>query len=319
MVSAAGDIRSVGLDGADAAIDAAAAAPESACAKFAGPETAATIAEAHERVQLERAARVARLMADFPAAMGSADAAFLQADEALIRRDAPTAAAVLAGTTAFLLPYHAVTPAPDGYAARVVAAKDRSLHTNAISALANGGTSVASRRYADAENSYRVGVDALRQVSAQYAAQVSVTQLQTDLDGALERVGPRANAERERQLAIAAKEARASLAAQARADKAAAAEKARSDKAAAETAALMQVCGEKPVIGAWDGELSAVNRYVQAVVSDPDVDVENCTQPVLTDHCWRSSCEVIGKNVFNATVRQRQTFLIAKNSVIGTE
>ena len=78
----------------------------------------------------------------------------------------------------------------------------------------------------------------------------------------------------------------------------------------AEDGAYAAACGKKPAIGGWDGELVGLESALQRTAHDPDsIDVENCTDPVLTSrNCWVSTCDVRGRNAFGAKVLQRKTF-----------
>jgi cell division protein FtsB len=86
-----------------------------------------------------------------------------------------------------------------------------------------------------------------------------------------------------------------------------------------ERAAYLAICGERPqgCGGGWDGECIGTEPAFKRVAHDPsDVDVENCSQPVLTkDDCWHSTCTVIARNGFGARVRQRYVFRFSKLGV----
>jgi hypothetical protein len=94
-------------------------------------------------------------------------------------------------------------------------------------------------------------------------------------------------------------------------------------RAAAERQALSAMCGNSPPsVGGWDGELIGSEQYVQRTAHDPEsIDVENCTQPVLTRQlCWTSVCDVRGRNAFGAMVLNRLRFSVGRNnSILGTE
>lgn len=78
--------------------------------------------------------------------------------------------------------------------------------------------------------------------------------------------------------------------------------------------AYAALCGPAPVVGAWDGELVGLERALKETANDPDsIDVENCTQPVLTKgRCWMSTCNVRGKNAFGALILLRKTYAHSK-------
>ena len=86
-------------------------------------------------------------------------------------------------------------------------------------------------------------------------------------------------------------------------------------KAEAEKEALKQLCGDAPRVSGWDGDLIAVTRFMKDNANDPgSIDVEGCTQPILTKKCWQSTCTVRGKNAFGATIANRPTFYIRQVS-----
>ncbi|HEX2880023.1 MAG TPA: hypothetical protein VHO25_10875, partial [Polyangiaceae bacterium] len=80
-------------------------------------------------------------------------------------------------------------------------------------------------------------------------------------------------------------------------------------KQAAEEA-YRKLCGPKPVWSGWDGEIVGLESAIARSAHDPDsIDVENCTDPVLmTQRCWRFTCEVRGNNAFGAKVLNVRTF-----------
>jgi hypothetical protein len=93
---------------------------------------------------------------------------------------------------------------------------------------------------------------------------------------------------------------------------AAIAERERREAAAAE--ALAAVCGPKPSISSWDGEVIGLERALKKTAHDPDsIDVENCTDPILTKkRCWITTCDVRGKNMFGAKIYQRKQYSVSR-------
>ncbi len=76
-------------------------------------------------------------------------------------------------------------------------------------------------------------------------------------------------------------------------------------------AALKAVCGSSPTVSAWDGGISAVDRFMELTAHDPkSINSENCTTPVLTDICWKTTCTVRGKNAFGALIANTYTFYL---------
>jgi hypothetical protein len=92
-------------------------------------------------------------------------------------------------------------------------------------------------------------------------------------------------------------------------------QKAREEREREEVAALSARCGKKPLQSAWDGEVLAATAYVERTAHDPDsIEVKNCTVPQLTKKsCWVTTCEVRGKNAFNAMRFNRIRFTIGKH------
>lgn len=86
--------------------------------------------------------------------------------------------------------------------------------------------------------------------------------------------------------------------------------KAKADKEAAYAA----LCGDKPGLSAWDGEVIGLESQLRESANDPDsIDVEKCTDPQLTtDNCWVVTCNVRGKNGFGALILLRKTYYYSK-------
>lgn len=98
-----------------------------------------------------------------------------------------------------------------------------------------------------------------------------------------------------------------------------AAERLGRDRAA--RAAQLQRCGARPSLSPWDGELIGSESYMQRIANDPDsIDVEQCTSPSLavsTQHCWLSTCSVLGRNGFGAMIRNRMQFEVRGGQVVS--
>lgn len=60
---------------------------------------------------------------------------------------------------------------------------------------------------------------------------------------------------------------------------------------------------------------------MRRIANDPDsIDVEQCTQPSLavnTQHCWLSTCSVLGRNGFGAMIRNRMQFEVQRGQVVS--
>jgi len=87
-----------------------------------------------------------------------------------------------------------------------------------------------------------------------------------------------------------------------------------------EHAARMLVCGDAPTVGGWDGELIGAERVMRSTAHDPDsIDVENCSAPALAvsrNHCWLSTCDVLGRNMFGAMIRNRVQFEVRGDQIV---
>jgi hypothetical protein len=86
--------------------------------------------------------------------------------------------------------------------------------------------------------------------------------------------------------------------------------KAKADK----EAAYAVLCGDKPLVSAWDGEVPGLEQALRETANDPDsIDVEKCTEPQLTtDNCWAITCNVRGKNAFGGLILLRKTYYYSK-------
>ena len=86
-------------------------------------------------------------------------------------------------------------------------------------------------------------------------------------------------------------------------------------------AAQRDRCGAAPSLSAWDGELIGSEFFVQQTAHDPDsIDVERCTPPSLTvdtDHCWVTTCDVLGRNGFGAMIRSRMQFEVRAGRIVS--
>lgn len=91
----------------------------------------------------------------------------------------------------------------------------------------------------------------------------------------------------------------------------------RAEEEDAKIAAYKELCGEKPEISSWDGEIIGLEAVIRRNAHDPSsIDVEKCSNPVLTlNNCWVSTCNVRGKNAFGALILNRVTYSF---STLGT-
>jgi hypothetical protein len=89
----------------------------------------------------------------------------------------------------------------------------------------------------------------------------------------------------------------------------------------AERQAQRDRCGPRPTLSAWDGAVIGAESFMQRQAHDPDsIDVERCTRPSLAvdaDHCWLTTCSVLGRNAFGAMVRSRRQFEVRNRVVVS--
>lgn len=90
--------------------------------------------------------------------------------------------------------------------------------------------------------------------------------------------------------------------------------RAREEAAAALKAAIL---GPKPVNSAWDGSVSAVERYLKVAMHDPDsYEHVRTTEPVIEGDYWVVKSMFRGKNMFGGKVVNAQKFYIQQGSVV---
>lgn len=84
---------------------------------------------------------------------------------------------------------------------------------------------------------------------------------------------------------------------------------------------LLQLCGDPPVMSAWDGGLGSAERFVRQTAHDPDsINIENCSRPILDENlCWVTECAVRGRNVFGGMVLNYMRFQVMHGQVVGAE
>lgn len=262
------------------------------CATGAGADSVQALADARVAVQEERGRQDARLRESASATFASLAADIERTDVALASLDEEGSSAMVEALQEAILPFAKLDPAPDGLPAVQQAVSDRELHWTAVSALTAGKEKTEATRYLLADEAYALGSAALTKVSPEYHARAAVQKLDAALTAGSRRVAKGAATERRKEAAALA----------------------RAQKEQSEAAALAQLCGERPVPGGWDGGLSAVESYMQKLAHDPDsIDDEDCTMPVLTTACWRTSCTVRGKNAFGALIANRQTFYLGRD------
>jgi hypothetical protein len=162
-----------------------------------------------------------------------------------------------------------------------------------------GKASVQKAKWLAADGAYAAALSALDQiqsadakVSAHLPATFKPALERTTLEQLRKAITPQVNAEKKR---LEREEAQ---------------RKAKADKEAAYAA----LCGDKPTISSWDGEVVGLESHLRETANDPDsIDVEQCTNPQLTtDNCWVMTCNVRGKNGFGALILLRKTYYYSK-------
>jgi hypothetical protein len=162
-----------------------------------------------------------------------------------------------------------------------------------------GKTSAKNTQWLAADDAYAAALSALDQIQAAdaaLAAHLPATFKPTTERASVEQlkkaIAPQVTAERKR---LEREEAQ---------------RKARAAKAEAYAA----LCGEKPLVSSWSGEVVGLESTLKETANDPDsIDVDKCTDPKLTtDNCWLVTCNVRGKNAFGALILLRKTYYYSK-------
>jgi len=86
-------------------------------------------------------------------------------------------------------------------------------------------------------------------------------------------------------------------------------------------AALLALCGTGPRVEPHGRGIIDVDVVVAQTAHDPgSVYTSNCSDPVMSDRCWRTTCIVRGKNAFGALVANTVTFYLGRDgAVLGME
>jgi len=79
-------------------------------------------------------------------------------------------------------------------------------------------------------------------------------------------------------------------------------------------------CGTKPLVS-QAGELVGAKEFVQRTANDPDsIQVSNCSDPVSNPTtCWSVTCDVRGKNAFNALILKRTVFALKNDEITSAQ
>lgn len=272
-----------------------------------GASYAFWIAQTRRHEAAKRAEYIQELSSKVPAALQEIDAA-LQESPSL--RSAEATVAKLVGLKAGLSMFAEVQPAPEALIDR------QQRLAVAIDAARSLQEAVARAQEADGRASERAWIEADDLYNMSLKAWTSHAKLATTAP---------ANVRAERGLSdvllaerARVERARAHIASQVgRARAQAAAQKRKEEKAQAEAQTLATVCGPKPTLGAWDGEVIGLERALRQTAHDPDsIDVENCTSPALTrNRCWVTSCNVRGRNAFGGMILTRKRFAISSAGI----
>lgn len=205
--------------------------------------------------------------------------------------------------TKLLEPHNRRKPTPEGlkpvqtrYAdkkAKIEAAsRALELFDKATKLKAEADGLIRESRFLDADRRLEKAVAALEQISDHDAKRADRTKLMSAIQATRKQIQSQAAQQRKAEEKREAENKRAELKAQ----------------------AMRELCGDKPARDAWDGDIIGIESWLERTAHDPDsIDVENCTDPVMTDNCWRTRCLVRGKNAFGAMVATNKTFYMGRN------
>jgi hypothetical protein len=76
----------------------------------------------------------------------------------------------------------------------------------------------------------------------------------------------------------------------------------------------LAVCGPAPGMKPGDNERTMLQMRLEATANDPDsIKIVQCSEPVLSEKaCWRTSCDIRGKNAFGALILQEKFYSFSK-------
>jgi hypothetical protein len=213
-------------------------------------------------------------------------------DEQIAADRISEAGAALSSLKATLAPTLALQPVPEAVAPLSSAIAEREAYIQAWNDVAVADTSAKSGSMVAADEAYARAQAAVGGLSEAFRQAARPTLEASDITSRRSKISKKVVAEQRRM----------------------AKEKAEAERAAQESAALKAVCGDGPRVSGWDGSIVAVERYMKDRANDPgSIEVSSCTVPALTKACWRSRCQVRGKNGFGALVLNAYTFYIGRH------
>lgn len=227
----------------------------------------------------QQAAELQALLDEAPGVFERCHEALSAADSHMEKEDWANVRTELENAQKMLKPYAEKRQTElDGYEELVSELQTRSEIAKAWKSYDDAQYDIKAQRYLAADEALRlVGAD-LDGIPEELRKRGGISTLQKKIQADRKRIAGKANAEREKK---------------------------------AEAEALARVCGPEPTLSAWDGGLGAAESYVKRSAHDPSsIDVENCSTPVLTKACWKTTCAVRGKNAFGALVLNSHTFYV---------
>ena len=254
--------------------------------KQALEEERAQVQAQYEQSKADEAALVASLNEDAEVNLQEIEEHVAAMEAALASKEATTATEARKTASELLTPYTKRKLFPDRTTpleARLQAAQP---HVEALEGWDNGLVLLEEKSYIDASASMDAALLSLDKLPDDYVNKKAATGLKREIS---------------------------------RKQKGFASKKKKEEDALARALAEQLVCGDRPQPDGWDGGLIAVDRYMKDRAHDPSsIDSEQCSQPVMTDNCWKTTCKVRGKNAFGAEVLNVHTLYLGRHPQISS-
>lgn len=237
--------------------------------------------EQREREQ----ARTAELVENLPAATAALQANFAAFDTAAARGDFVAAKSALSEAKAVLRPYRELKEPVQEAQNLIEGLETRKALAGIDAAIQKADEAASAKRWIAADDEYSRASGSLSALDQGAMHEKVVAALAGRIERGQKRIASKVKTAREER---------------------------------AQLEALKATCGKKPERSAWDGEIVGLESAVKRTAHDPgSIDIENCTEPVLTEACWRTTCQVRGKNAFGAQVLNSMTFLVVNRNGIA--
>lgn len=252
-------------------------------AAVAAAEEQARVEERNRQARAERQERLQESFSDADAAVKEGFAAF---DAAADGNDFENAERLLSDVGEVLRPYIRMDDPPDGVSELNEGFKSREAIIETFLTLKKAQVARDGEQWIDAEELYSDALEGIGPIAGTKIAPTGVRRLRRDAEKGKRSVASEAKKERDERERVAV---------------------------------LMATCGDRPRRSQWDGEIIGIESAVKRTAHDPgSIDIENCTPAVLTDACWKTTCQVRGKNAFGASVLNVVTFYVATENGVAT-